>query len=195
MSGAEKCINIDDLERAARLRLPSPLFDYIAGGADDEHTLGRNITAYDRYQLTPSYVRDVRNIDLSRTVMGCKLDWPLVMAPTGMNKLFHKDGEVGVAREAARAGVGYSLSTMGTASIEDVSAASDGFKMFQLYLLNDEGLNRAMIQRCRDAGFDALCITVDCIVAGNRERDIRNGMTVPPKLSLSSIAQFATKPG
>src|SRR5690606_41768781 len=139
MSGAEKCINIDDLERAARLRLPSPLFDYIAGGADDEHTLGRNVTAYDRYQLTPSYVRDVTTIDLSRTVMGRKLDWPLIMAPTGMSKLFHKDGEIGVAREAARGGVGYSRSTMGTASIEDVSAARDGFKTFQVYLRHAEG--------------------------------------------------------
>ncbi len=194
MGNAEKCVNIGDLERAARARLPSPLYDYIAGGADDEYTLRRNVSAFDRYELVPSYLRDVRRVDLSRPVLGRCLDWPLILAPTGMNKLFHKDGETGVAREAAKAGAGYSLSTMGTASIEDIAAASNGFKMFQLYPLNDHGLNRAMIQRCRAAGFDALCITVDCIVAGNRERDLRSGMTVPPKFTLSSIASFARRP-
>lgn len=194
MASAEKCVNIGDLERAARARLPSPLYDYIAGGADDEYTLRRNVSAYDAYEIVPSYLQDVRHVDLSRQVLGRRLEWPLIMAPTGMNKLFHKDGETGVAREAAKAGAGYSLSTMGTASIEDIAAASDGFKMFQLYPLNDHGLNRAMIQRCRAAGFDALCITVDCIVAGNRERDLRSGMTVPPKFTLSSIARFASRP-
>lgn len=194
MSSAGKCVNIGDLERVARRRLPAPLYDYIAGGADDELTLARNVSAYDRLELIPNFVRDVRSIDLSREVLGRKLDWPLVMAPTGMSKLFHKDGEKGVAAEAERAGVGYSLSTMGTASIEEIAATSRGFKMFQLYPLNDPGLNRAIIQRCREAGFDALCVTVDCIVAGNRERDLRSGMTVPPKFTLSSIAQFVSRP-
>ncbi|MFA7585150.1 MAG: alpha-hydroxy acid oxidase [Novosphingobium sp.] len=194
MSRVEKCVNIGDLERVARRRLPAPLFDYIAGGADDEVTLARNISAYDRLELIPNFVRDVRSVDLSRTVLGRKLNWPLIMAPTGMSKLFHKDGEKGVAVEAERAGVGYALSTMGTASIEEIAAASRGFKMFQLYPLNDPGLNRAIIQRSREAGFDALCVTVDCIVAGNRERDLRSGMTVPPRLTLGSIAKFARKP-
>lgn len=195
MSRADKCVNIGDLERAARRRLPTPLYDYIAGGADDERTLARNVEAFDNLELIPNFVRDVRSVDLSRTVLGRKLDWPLVMAPTGMSKLFHKDGEKGVAAEAERAGVGYSLSTMGTASIEDIAATSSGFKMFQLYPLNDPGLNRAIIQRIREAGFDALCVTVDCIVAGNRERDLRSGMTVPPKFTLASIARFASRPG
>ena len=194
MKRADECFNIIDLERAARKRLPAPLYDYIAGGADEEWTLERNVTAFDRYELIPNYMRDVRDIDLSRTVLGYKLDWPMVLAPTGMSKLFHKAGELGVAKEAARAGAGYSLSTMGTTSIEEIAAASDGFKMFQLYPLSDPALNRAIIGRCRDAGFDALCVTVDCIVAGNRERDLRSGMTVPPRFTWSSLARFASRP-
>ncbi len=194
MSNADRCVNIADLEREARRRLPAPLFDYIAGGSDDEVTLKRNVSAYDGLAFVPNFVRDIRTLDLSCTVLGRKLDWPLILAPTGMSKLFHQDGEKGVAQEAERAGAGYSLSTMGTASIEEIAATSRGMKMFQLYPLNDPGLNRAIIQRTREAGFDALCVTVDCIVAGNRERDLRSGMTVPPKLTLSSIAKFASKP-
>ncbi len=194
MRSADKCVNITDLERAAKARLPKPLFDFVAGGADDERTLRRNVTAFDRYELIPNYLRDVARLDLSRTVLGRRIEWPLVLAPTGMSRLFHQAGENAVAREAMRSGAGYALSTMGTASIEDVSSCGDGLKVFQLYLLKDPGLNRAMIERCREAGFDALCITVDCPVGGNRERDVRNGMTVPPRLTMSSIAQFATRP-
>ncbi|MEL0250628.1 MAG: alpha-hydroxy acid oxidase, partial [Novosphingobium sp.] len=194
MSRAQDCVNIGDLEHAARARLPLPLYDYIAGGADDEYTLARNVSAFDRYQLAPNYVRDVRQVDLSRTVLGRKLEWPLLLAPTGMSRLFHKGGEIAVAQEAQRSGAGYSLSTMGTTSIEDVAKSGSGFKMFQLYPLNDPGLNREIIARCRAASFDALCVTVDCIVAGNRERDLRNGMTVPPKLTLSSFGRFVARP-
>ena len=113
MRSAQNCVNIADLERAARARLPAPLFDYIAGGADDERTLSRNVAAFDHYDLLPSYLRDVRKIEMKRKVLGRELEWPLLLAPTGMSRLFHKSGEVSVAREAERAGVGYSLSTIG----------------------------------------------------------------------------------
>lgn len=144
MRSAQNCVNIADLERVARARLPAPLFDYIAGGADDERTLSRNVTAFDHFDLLPSYLRDVRKIEMKRKVLGRELEWPLLLAPTGMSRLFHKSGEISVAREAERAGVGYSLSTMGTASIEEVAANCSGFKMFQLYPLSDPALNRVM---------------------------------------------------
>ncbi|SCW34132.1 L-lactate dehydrogenase (cytochrome) [Sphingobium faniae] len=194
MARAGKCYNIADFERQARRKLPGPLYHYIAGGADDEHTTLANVRGFDRYDLRPSYLKDIRSISMRRKVLGRELEWPLVLAPTGMSRLFHKDGEIGVAREAARSGVGYSLSTMATASIEDVGVISTGSKMFQLYLLNDEAMNFAMIDRCKAAGFDALCLTVDTVVPGNRERDLRTGLTVPPRLSPSSLLAFAMRP-
>ena len=133
---AEKCLNIGDLERCARQRLPQPLFDYIQGGSDDEITLAANVTGFDRYALLPRYLRDVRDVDSSVAVLGSRLAWPLYLAPTGMTQMFHRDGEMAVARAAARSGVGYALSTMGTTSIEDIGAVPDLPKMFQMYLLN-----------------------------------------------------------
>ncbi|MDB5686174.1 MAG: hypothetical protein JWR77_763 [Rhizorhabdus sp.] len=189
------CYNIADFERRARNRLPAPLYHYIAGGADDELTRTANTRAFDRYELVPDYLRDIRTIDMRRTVLGCDLGWPLILAPTGMTRLFHAAGEQGVAIEAARSGAGYALSTMATASIEEIAKVSAGPKIFQLYLLNDEALNFAVIDRCKAAGFDAICLTVDTIVAGNRERDLRTGLTIPPKLSLAGLMAFAMRPG
>lgn len=194
MARAGNCYNFADFQRCARDRLPAPLYHYIEGGADDELTMKANSAAFARYDLVPSYLRDIRTIDMRRTVLGCELEWPLILAPTGMTRLFHRDGEAGVAREAARSGVGYSLSTMATASIEEIASVSGGPKIFQLYLLNDEALNFEIIDRARAANFDALCLTVDTIVAGNRERDLRMGLTIPPALSLRGLVEFALRP-
>lgn len=194
MTRAGDCYNIGDFERQAHKRLPAPLYHYIAGGADDELTTGANVRAFDRYELMPNYLRDIRSIDMRRRVLGCDLAWPLILAPTGMTRLFHRDGETGVAREAARSGIGYTLSTMATESIETIAALPSGPRMFQLYLLNDEALNFEMIDRCKAAGFDALCLTVDTVVAGNRERDLRTGLTIPPRLDLAAMLQFAMRP-
>lgn len=190
----ENCYNMADFERQARKRLPAPLYHYIDGGADDELTKVGNVSSFDRYELVPNYLRDVRTIDMRRTVLGCDLAWPLILAPTGMTRLFHKDGEAGVAEEAALSGVGYSLSTMATESIEDIARQSRGPKIFQLYLLNDEGLNFALIDRCKAAGFDALCLTVDTVWPGNRERDLREGLTIPPRFSFGALMRFAARP-
>ncbi len=179
----------------ARSRLPKPLFDYIAGAADDERTMAANVGSFDNYALVPRYLRDVGAINLKTNVLGCALDWPLILAPTGMNRMFHPDGEVGVAREAARTGAGYTLSTMGTAAIEDIAAKSAGPKIYQLYLLADDHLNFESIDRAKAAGFDAICLTVDTVVAGNRERDARSGLTIPPSLNLAGLIGFATRPG
>lgn len=195
MPRLEKCLATEDYRAAAARRLPRPLFDYICGGADDERTAAANVTAFGRYDLVPRYLADITSIRLRRTVLGCDLAWPLILAPTGMSRMFHPDGEVGVAKAAAAAGAGYALSTMATASIEDIAAASAGPKIYQLYLLADDALNRESIDRCRAAGYDAICVTVDTIVAGNRERDARSGLTVPPRLTARSLADFARRPG
>lgn len=188
------CHNARDFEAAARRRLPRPLFDYIEGGADDEHTTVINVTGFKRYALSPSYLRDVRKIDLGRKVLGCDLSWPLILSPTGLTRMFHSAGEEGVAIEACRSGVAYSLSTMASTSIERIAQISDGPKIYQLYLLNDDAMNLAALDRCKAAGYDAVCLTVDTIVAGNRERDLRSGLTIPPKLTPSSLLAFAARP-
>lgn len=188
------CHNAYDFEAAAKRRLPRPLFDYVDGGADDERTKLANSSAFDRYPLVPNQLRDTRQIDMRRTVLGCDLAWPLILSPTGMNRMFHPDGERGVAVEAARSGIAYSLSTMASDSIEAIGAASAGPKIYQLYLLADDALNFAAIDRCRAAGFDALCLTVDTNVPGNRERDLRSGLTIPPRLTIGSLMQFAARP-
>jgi len=195
MTGLNDCYSFADFEHAARRRLPHPLFDYIAGGADDEATLGRNTDAFDRYVLAPRYATGVGAIDLSMRVLGCDLKWPLILAPTGMNRMFHPDGELAVAQEAARHGIGFTLSTMATTSIEHIAATGSSPRIFQLYLMADEALNFETIERCKAAGYDAICVTIDTIVAGNRERDLRSGLTVPPKLQMASLLSFLSHPG
>ena len=188
------CHNAQDFKPAARRRLPRPLFDYIEGGADDERTTAANVLAFDRYTLAPSYLKDIRTIDLRRCVLGMDLEWPLILSPTGMSRMFHPDGESGVARAAASSGVAYSLSTMGSDSIENIARVSNGPKVYQLYLLADDELNLAALDRCREAGYDAICLTVDTVVAGNRERDLRSGLTIPPALTAKSLMEFASRP-
>lgn len=194
MRRPDKCFNAADFEDAARSRLPRPLFDYIAGGADDEVTLAANSGAFGRYALVPNVLSGLGSRNMGRRVLGGDLRLPLLLAPTGMSRMFHPDGEIGASRAASAIGAGYALSTMATTSIEDVAAASTGPKVYQLYLLNDDGLNRAAIDRCKAAGYTAICLTVDTIVAGNRERDARSGLTVPPKLGLGSLINFARRP-
>jgi L-lactate dehydrogenase (cytochrome) len=189
-----RCHNVEDFRRRARRKLPAPLFHYIDGGADDEFTLRNNTAAFDNYRLIPRILRDVTRTDLRTRVLGCELEMPLLLAPTGMSRFFHHQGELAVARAAARHGTLYSLSTVATTCIEDVARAISGPKLFQLYVLRDPGINDELIERCADAGFDALCLTVDTVVQGNRERDLRTGMTLPPTLTARSLASFFTRP-
>lgn len=189
----QHCHNVDDLRARARRRLPAPLFHYIDGGADDEWTLRHNTQAFDDWNLLPSVLRDVSRIDLSTRVLGCDLELPFFLAPTGMSRLFHHDKELGAARAAHRYGTLYSLSTLGTTSLEDV-AQVPGPKMFQVYIHRDRGLTLEFAQRCKAAGYAALCLTVDTPLAGNRERDRRTGMIMPPRLGLRSLLSFAASP-
>lgn len=190
----QRCFNVSDLRRAAKRRLPAPLFHYIDGGSDDEWTLRRNTEAFDDYVLRPAVLADVANIDLCTSVLGCELDLPFFLSPTGMSKLFHHERELGAARAAAKFGTLYSLSAMGTTRIEDVAAATTGPKMFQIYIFKDRSLTQEFVERCKASKYDALCLTVDTPLAGNRERDRRTGMVMPPRLTLKSLASFAASP-
>ena len=194
MTALARCHNIEDFRRRARRKLPAPLFHYIDGGADDEATLRNNTEAFERYRLIPRVLQDVTHTDLRTRVLGCDLEMPLLLAPTGMSRFFHHQGELAVARAAARFGTLYSLSTVATTRIEDIASAHPGPKLFQLYVLRDPGINDELIDRCAAAGFRALCLTVDTVVQGNRERDLRTGMTVPPALTPSSFASFLARP-
>ena len=190
----QRCHNIADLRRIAKWRVPSPMFNYMDGGADDEVTMGRNASDFDALELLPRNLVDITQIDTSTSVLGQPIDMPLILAPTGMSRLFHWQGELGVSRAAARAGTIYSLSTVGTHSIEEVAAACSGPKWFQIYVFKDRGLVTEFIERCRAAQYHALCLTIDRVMTGNRERDMRTGMTVPPALTLKSWLSFFLNP-
>ena len=174
----------------ARRRLPWPIFNYMDGGADDEIALRRSVSAFDDYELLPTQLSDISHIDLRTTVLGQQIDWPVFLAPTGASRLFHHDKEPAVARAAAKFGTIYSLSTLGTTTIEEIAEATAGPKMYQVYVFKDRGITRDFVERCKAARYDALCLTVDTQVAGNRERDLVTGFGVPPKLNLRSVLSY-----
>lgn len=188
------CHNTADFRKLAKKRLPAPLFDYIDGGADDESTLRRNTEAFSNVRLIPNALADLSSMDLSTEILGQKIDWPVFCAPTGMSRLFHHEGERAACRAAHAAGTMYSLSTLSTVSIEEVGALTPGPKCFQIYIHKDRELSYDFIQRCKEAKFSALCLTVDTLVAGNRERDLYSGMVMPPKFTLSSLLSFMAHP-
>ena len=189
------CHNIADLRRLARKRLPAPVFHYIDGGADDELTLRRNTAAFDDYELLPAQLSDVSRIDTRSSLFGQTVDWPVMISPTGASKLFHGAGEPAVARAAAEFGMIYSLSTLGTTTIADIAAITNGPKLYQLYVFRDRGLARELLALCREHGFVALCLTVDTPVAGNRERDFVHGFSAAPRSRLRQAASFLSHPG
>lgn len=188
------CHNTADFRKLAKKRLPAPLFHYIDGGADDEITLRWNTESFNRVRLIPNALADLSNMDLSVNVLGQDIDWPVFCSPTGMNRLFHHDGERAVCKAAHQHKTMYSLSTLSTVSIEEIGDLTPGPKCFQIYIHKDRGLSYDFIQRCKDANYSALCLTVDTLVAGNRERDLVTGMTMPPKFTLSSMLSFMTHP-
>jgi L-lactate dehydrogenase (cytochrome) len=157
--------------------------------------LRRNTAAFDDYELLPSQLSDVSSIDVSSTLFGQPVDWPVMIAPTGASKLFHGGGECAVARAAENSGIVYSLSTLSTATIEEVATASAGPKLYQIYVFKDRGLTDDWIERCREAGYHALALTVDTPVAGNRERDFVHGFGAPPRSRIRQVVSFARYPG
>ena len=189
-----KCHNFDDYRRLAKKKLPSPIYHYIDGGADDEITLKRNTESFNDCDLIPDVLNDVSNVDLSTTVLGQKIDFPLFLSATAMHRLYHHHGERATAKAAEAMGTMFGISTMATVSIEEIAKLTNGPKLFQLYIHKDKGLTDNLIERCKQTGFNSMCLTVDTVVAGNRERDRRTGFTTPPKLTLASLISFALHP-
>ena len=188
------CYNFDDFRKLAKKKLPAPIFHYIDGGSDDEVTLNRNTNAFNDCDLVPNILASVGQPDLSTNVLGTKIDMPLFLSPTAMQRLYHHDGDLASARAAEKFGTFYSMSTMATSSIEEIANVSSGPKLFQLYIHKDQSLTDNLIDRCKNSGFKAMCLTVDTVVAGNRERDHRWGFTTPPKLTLKSLISFISHP-
>ena len=191
----QNALTIDDLRRAARRTTPRAAFDYTDGAAEQELSLARARQAFQDVELHPSILRDVSKVDLGRDVLGHRADLPFGIAPTGFTRLMHTEGEVAGASAAGAAGIPYTLSTMGTTSIEDVAAANPhGRNWFQLYMWKDRDRSMALVERAAKAGYEALVVTVDVPVAGARLRDVRNGMTIPPTLTPRTILNAIPRP-
>ena len=188
------CNNVNDFRRLAKQKLPSPIFHYIDGAADDEVTYERNTRAYEDCDLIPNVLSGIKEIDMSTTVLGQRLEMPIYCAPTALQRLFHYEGEIGVGKAAEKFGTMFGVSSLGTASIEEISKTISSPKLFQLYVHKDQGLNKSLIESCKEFKFDALAVTVDTAVGGNRERDLNTGFTIPMDLSLKSIMSFVSHP-
>ncbi len=189
-----RAANVEDLRRIAKRRLPAGVFDYIDGAAEDERTLAANARAFADTTFRPRVLRGLTAIDTTTTVLGKPLDFPFILAPTGFTRIADAQGELAVARAAARAQLPYTLSTLSTRSIEEVRGVSDGRLWFQVYAWRDRGLVKEMIQRAADARYEALMLTVDTAVFGRRERDIRRGFSLPPKIGLRTFLDGAMHP-
>ncbi len=188
------CYNFEDFRKLAKKKLPSPIFHYIDGGSDDEITLKRNTDSFNDCDLVPNVLASVGVPDLSTTIFGKKIKLPIFLAPAAMQRLYHNEGDKASARAADQFGTFYSMSTMANNTIEEISNISRGPKLFQLYVHKDQSITDDLIDRCRNSGFDGMCLTVDTLVAGNREKDHRTGFTTPPKLTLQSLMSFSMRP-
>ncbi|GAA4530799.1 alpha-hydroxy acid oxidase [Nonomuraea ferruginea] len=193
--GLAGAADVADVRRLARRRAPRVVFDYVDGAAEGELSTARAAEAFARVEFRPHVLRDVARVDTGTEILGRRVSMPVVLGPTGFTRMMHRAGERAVARAAARAGVPYTLSTMGTTSARDVAAAAPGgWNWFQLYVVRDRGRVREWLRQAREAGMDVLVVTVDVPVAGGRLRDVRNGMTMPPSLRWGGLAQAMTRP-
>lgn len=190
-----RAASVEDLRLIAKRRLPRGVFDYIDGGAEDETTLARNTQAFRDLEFRPRILNDVSVVDTSTEVLGRRLAFPLVLAPTGFSRIACSPGELAVARAAERAGIPYTLSSLATRSIEDVRAVSSGDLWFQVYVWVDKGLLAEMLERAAAASYSTIVITVDTAVLGRRERDVRRGFNLPPKIGLDTIIDGLVHPG
>jgi L-lactate dehydrogenase (cytochrome) len=190
----EQCFNFQDFRELARRRLPRPIFNYIDGAADDETTYRRNTRAFEDCDLVPNILGGVENVDLSVTVLGQKLALPVYCSPTALQRLFYYDGERAVAQAVERFGTMFGISSLGTVSLEEIASRFSFPQIYQFYFHKDRGLNRAMLERAKGAGVKILMLTVDSITGGNRERDLRTGFTIPFRLNLQGLIDFAIRP-
>lgn len=189
----QNCYNFQDFRRLAKQRLPGPIFNYIDGGADDETTLRRNTAAFEDCDLVPNILAGVGQVDMSVTVMGQKLAMPVYCSPTALQRLFHHSGERAVAAAAEKFGTMFGVSSLGTVSLEEVRQHRTP-QVYQFYFHGDRGLNRAMMERAKASGVEVMMLTVDSVTGGNRERDLRTGFSIPFRLTLGGMMQFAIKP-
>lgn len=190
----KQCWNANDFRGAARRRLPSAVFDYIAGGADDEVSVRENCAAFQRYALVPRLGESSEPPDITTTVLGQKLSLPILLSPVGCTRLVHHQHDLASARAAAGSGTMFMLSTVGSASIEDVATIGGPSKVFQIYLQKNRENTARVIDRCKDAGIGALCLTIDAPVAGNRERDKKNGFRVPFNMISRQVLKLLIRP-
>lgn len=191
----DRATSITDLRRIARRSTPRAVFDYTDGAAEAEVSLRRARRAFRRVVFNPSVLRDVSEVDTSTRMLGAPAAWPFAFAPTGFTRMMHTHGERAVARVAAETGIPYALSTMGTTSVEELAdAVPDARRWFQLYVWKDRAATRDLVERARAAGYEALILTVDTPVGGSRLRDVRNGFSIPPTLTLRTIADGALHP-
>jgi L-lactate dehydrogenase (cytochrome) len=189
-----QCCNYHDFRELARRRLPGPIFNYIDGAAEDETTYRRNTAAFEACDLVPNVLTGVAQVDTSVTVMGQKLAVPFYCSPTALQRLFHHQGERAVAGAVEKFGTMFGVSSLATVSLEEIASKFSFPQLYQFYFHKDRGLNRAMIERAKSAGVTIMMLTVDSITGGNRERDLRTGFTIPFRLNLKGIVQFAIKP-
>lgn len=190
-----RAADLDDLRRIGRRRAPRSVFDYVEGGASNEVSIRRSREAFDRVEFMPRVLRDVSQVDTTARVLGSPSALPIVFAPTGYSRMMHHEGERAVARVAARVGIPYSLSTVGTTTPEDIAAVSgDARRWFQLYVWSDREKSRALIDRAWASGFEALLLTVDVPAPATRLRDVRNGLTIPPTLTPRTFIDGALHP-
>jgi L-lactate dehydrogenase (cytochrome) len=191
----DRALTINDLRSVARRRTPRAVFDYTDGAAEAEISLRRARRLFASLEFCPSILRDVSSVDTTTTLLGRTSALPFCFAPTGFTRMMNHQGECAVVRVAERFGIPYALSTMGTTSIEDVAAAARGArKWFQLYVWRDRAACEELMTRAKAAGFEALMLTVDVPVAGRRLRDIRNGFSIPPALTVRTVLDAATHP-
>ena len=193
MSKINKCHNINDFRELAKTSLPFPIFHYIDGAADDEITYKRNTKAFDECYLVPKVLRSVEKINLETKILGKKIDLPFFLSPTALQRLFHHQGELAVAKAAEKFNTFFGISSLSTVSIESIEKINAP-KIFQLYFHKDRGLTNSMIDKCKSFNIDALALTVDTITGGNRERDLKTGFTSPPKITFKSFLSFLFHP-
>jgi L-lactate dehydrogenase (cytochrome) len=207
------CYDISDLRRAAKRLIPRPVFDYVDGAADEEISVAANVAAFRSWRFLPRVLAGVESADTSAPVLGSTLPVPMVLAPTGYTRMLHPDGEIGAARSAFRHGLPYTLSTMATTGIEELrgwvggggagrldaggldAGGLDAELWFQLYLTRDRAQAYNLVERAGSNGYKALVVTVDTVVSGNRVRDLRNGLSIPPALTVKTVASIGAKPG
>ena len=181
------CHDINDLRAMGRRLVPRPVFDYVDGGSDEELSLAANVRAFRRWRFQPRALPEITTVDTSARLLDRDLPLPLALAPTGYTRMMHPAGEIGAARAAERHGLPYGLSTMATTTIEALAESARPDLWFQLYIQRDSGMNKDLVDRAAAAGYRVLMVTVDTIVTGNRTRDRRNGLLIPPEIGRAHV--------